>query len=196
MSQVRVLTNGWHYDAVSIGYPGRMAGEEAVAEPGNLGTGWVGFDFAEAFGRPVRMVNDAVLQAIGAYHGERMLFVGLGTGVGSALVTEHVAVPLELGDLPDGPGRTLFDSLGREGLERLGEERWQQIVLSVVPSLRRAFLADYVVLGGGNASRLATLPEATTCGGNDDAVEGGLRLWEQLVEPHDRAPAAVWRVVP
>lgn len=195
MGQVREATAGWEYEAVSIGYPGRMAGDRPAAEPGNLGNGWVGFDFSAAFGKPVRIVNDAVLQALGAYRGHRMLFIGLGTGVGSALVTEHVAVPLELGDLPDGPARTLVDSLGREGLERLGLEQWQDVVLAIVPALRRAFIADYIVLGGGNSARLEHLPEATHCGGNDDAIEGGRRLWEQIVEPHDRQPAAVWRVV-
>ena len=196
MAQANQALAGWAFDVVSIGYPGRVATGRPTAEPGNLGNGWMDFDFEKAFGRPVRIVNDAVLQALGAYRGARMLFLGLGTGVGSALVTEHVAVPLELGDLPDGPGRTLFDSLGREGLEREGQERWQERVLAIVPALRRAFVADYVVLGGGNANRIDRLPEATECGGNDDAIEGGKRLWEELVEPHDRAPAGVWRVVP
>jgi polyphosphate glucokinase len=188
-------THTWAYDVVSIGYPGRVGPDGPTEEPGNLGPGWVGFDFAQAFGKPVRIVNDAVLQALGAYDGGRMLFLGLGTGLGSALISEHVAVPLELGDLPYGHDGTLVETLGRDGLERIGIERWRETVLEVTPALRRAFLADYVVLGGGNAARVETLPASTVCGGNEDAVEGGFRLWREIVEPHDKKPSRFWRVV-
>jgi polyphosphate glucokinase len=185
----------WHYDAVAIGFPGPVDANGPSGEPGNLGTGWIGFQFERAFGKPVRVVNDALLQALGAYDSGRMLFLGLGTGVGSALVTEHVLVPLELGSLPHPRGDTLFQQLGRDGLKRLGLQAWQQAIVEVVPMLREAFLADYVVLGGGNAKKVDPLPENTRRGGNEDAFTGGLRLWEETIEPHDRVPARVWRVV-
>jgi polyphosphate glucokinase len=192
---VRGLDGDWQYDVISIGFPGKVTAEGPAAEPGNLGTGWVGFDYARALGKPVRVINDAVMQAVGAYEGGRMLFLGLGTGVGSALVTERVAVPLELGDLPYRDAM-LADSLGREGLERDGLDRWRRTVLEVTPSLRRACLADYVVLGGGNAARVDPLPPETRRGGNDDAIVGGTRLWREIVEPHDREPSRLWRVMP
>jgi polyphosphate glucokinase len=164
-------------------------------EPGNLGPGWIGFEFERALGKPVRVVNDAVLQALGAYDSGRMLFIGLGTGVGSALVTEHVLVPLELGNLPHPWGATLFEQLGRAGLKRLGDRKWREALVDILPMLRNAFMADYVVIGGGNAKKVDPLPENARRGGNADAFTGGLRLWEQTVEPHDRQPAKVWRVV-
>ena len=185
----------WRYDVVSIGYPGRVAGGGPTHEPGNLGSGWVAFDFEKAFEKPVRIVNDAVMQALGAFEDGRMLFLGLGTGVGSALVTEHVAVPLELGELPYPPGK-LFESLSRQGLKELGLPRWQQVISDVVPALRAAFAADYVVLGGGLAKKVAPLPPQTRSGGNEDAVTGGERLWRESIEPHDHKPSSFWRVVP
>jgi polyphosphate glucokinase len=182
------------YEAVSIGYPGKVNAAGPSAEPGNLGTGWVGFDFERALGRPVRVVNDAVMQAIGAYDGGRMLFLGFGTGVGSAIVTEHVVVPLELGVLPFG-ARTLADALGNQGLERDGVDQWRRHVLELTPALRRACLADYVVLGGGNAKHVDPLPSQARRGDNEDAITGGVRLWNDVVEPHDRRPSPCWRVV-
>lgn len=195
VSTVRAMTAGWHYDVISLGYPGAVDASGPRAEPGNLGPGWVGFDFSRAFGVPVRVVNDAVMQALGGYDGGRMLFLGLGTGLGSALVTEHVVVPLELGCLPYGDGRTIADHLGRAGLEASGAAAWKRAVGDVTAVLRTAFAADYVVLGGGNASQVDPLPPHTRPGGNDDAFTGGFRLWEEMVEPHDRRPPAVWRVV-
>ena len=186
----------WSYDVVSIGYPGRVDADGPTSEPGNLGNGWVDFDFEQAFGKPVRMVNDAVMQALGAFDGGRMLFLGLGTGVGSALVTEHVVVPLELGELPYPPGDTLTHSLGRQAFEELGDARWQAVIAEVVPALRRAFAADYVILGGGNAERVDPLPPRTRSGGNEDAVVGAERLWLEIIEPHDGQPSSFWRVVP
>jgi polyphosphate glucokinase len=188
-------TQGWKYDVVSIGYPGRVGPDGPTMEPGNLGEGWVGFDFAAAMGKPVRVMNDAVLQALGAYDGGRMLFLGLGTGLGSALVTERVVVPLELGELPYEGGRTLFEILGQDGFDRQGQSVWQQFVRDVAGAMRRAFLADYVVLGGGRAALVDPLPPHTRRGGNDDAIEGGSRLWREVVEPHDREPSPFWRVV-
>jgi len=193
--EVRRLTATWEVDAVSIGYPGSVDANGPSAEPGNLGSGWVGFDFERAFGKPVRIVNDAAMQALGAYDGGRMLFLGLGTGLGSSLVTERVIVPLELGCLPWGDGETLFDLLGREGLERTGVASWMRTLTEVIAALQESFMADYVVVGGGNAERVDPLPPGTRRGGNDDAFAGGFRLWEDVVEPHDRAPKAVWRVV-
>jgi polyphosphate glucokinase len=187
--------DGWRYDVVSLGFPGHVGPSGPIKEPGNLGLGWVGFDFAAAFQKPVRIVNDAVMQALGAYHGGRMLFLGLGTGLGSALVSEHVAVPLELGELPYRGGH-LMDIVGNEGLERLGHTAWQDAILEVAPALRRALLADYLVLGGGNASRVDPLPDHTECGRNEDAVEGGQRLWRDAITPIDTNASPFWRVVP
>jgi hypothetical protein len=193
--QVRDATHDWKYDVISSGFPGSVTVEGPSAEPGNLGSGWVGFNFEEAFGRPVRLVNDAVMQALGAYDGGRMLFVGLGTGLGSALITEHVVVPLEVGSLPFGEGETMARRLGREGLDAHGADRWSSDVAQAVRVLRAGFLADYIVLGGGHAALVEPLPEGARRGGNEDAFTGGFRLWEEFVEPHDRQPSAAWRVV-
>lgn len=195
VKEVRRVTATWEYDAVSIGYPGSVDAGGPAGEPGNLGCGWVGFDYERAFAKPVRIVNDAAMQALGAYDGGRMLFLGLGTGLGSSLVTERVIVPLELGCLPWGDGQTLFDLLGRDGLDRIGIDAWMRTLTAAIAALRESFMADYVVLGGGNAERVDPLPPGTRRGGNDDAFAGGFRLWEDVVEPHDRPPKAVWRVV-
>jgi polyphosphate glucokinase len=174
---IRKATSDWKYTAVSLGYPGRVSVTGPVAEPGNLGSGWVGFDFAAAFGCPVRIVNDAILQALGSYDGGRMLFVGFGTGVGSVLVINHTVVPLELGELK-WKGKTLCDRFGRDALERHGEKRWRERVLDTIPSLQRAFLADYVVVGGGNSKYLLEpLPPNVRIGHNLTAFRGGSRLW-------------------
>ena len=185
----------WDFDAVSIGYPGAVAGGVPIGEPGNLGGGWLGYEFSAAFGRPVRLVNDAVLQALGAYRGGRMLFLGLGTGVGSALVSEHVLVPLELGCLPHPDGGTLFDQWGRDARKRRGHARWQEDVVSLTPQLRAALAADYVLFGGGNGRKIDPLPAEACRGGAQDAFEGGVRLWQDYIEPHDAEPARNWRVV-
>lgn len=194
LDQLEPCIAGWLYDVVSIGYPGHVDAAGPARDPGNLGNGWVGFDFARALGKPVRIVNDAVMQALGAYHGGRMLFLGLGTGLGSALVSERVVVPLELGELRY-QDASLTDTVGRKGLERLGEARWREAVLDVVPGLRRALVADYLVLGGGNAARIHPLPEHTECGGNEDAIEGGHRLWRDAVGAIDSTASPFWRVV-
>jgi polyphosphate glucokinase len=195
VSNVREATAGWNYDVISIGYPGSVDAHGPSAEPGNLGDGWVRFDFSKAFGTPVRVINDAAMQALGGYDGGRMLFIGLGTGVGSALVTEHVVVPLELGCLPYGSGETLFDRLGAAGLEASGEDAWAAAVRGVITRLREAFAADYILLGGGNSHRIHPLPDGARRGGNEDAFTGGFRLWEEVVEPHDRQSERGWRVV-
>jgi polyphosphate glucokinase len=195
IAEVQSATRDWRYDVISVGFPGLISNGTPGAEPGHLGDGWIGFDFTRAFGKPVRLVNDAVMQALGAYDGGRMLFLGLGTGLGSALVTEHVVVPLELGNLPFRNGRTMGDCLGRRGLEENGLQRWMNDVRDATTVLRSACAADYVVLGGGNAERVEPLPEHTRRGGNEDAFTGGFRLWDEVVEPHDREPRQVWRVV-
>ena len=195
VEEVRNHTHGWSYDVISLGYPGIAGPTGPEGEPGNLGDGWVGFDFEQAFGKPVRLVNDAVLQALGAYDGGRMLFLGLGTGLGSALISEHVVVPLELGNLPFRNGETMADRLGRQGRKDHGPAVWMEDIHAAARVLRAAFAADYLVLGGGNAKHVDPLPPGTRRGGNVDAFHGGYRLWEEMGEPHDREPRRVWRVV-
>lgn len=175
---VRGATSDWTYDVVSIGYPGPVRHGSPAAEPHNLGPGWVGFDFGQAFGRPVRMINDAAMQALGSYEGGRMLFLGLGTGLGSALVVDGIVQPLELAHLPYRRGHTFEDYVGAAGLERLGRRRWRQFVADVTERLMAATQADYVVLGGGNSKKLAELPRGARLGANANAFAGGFRLWE------------------
>lgn len=179
VERVKAMTRDWKYDAVSIGYCGLVGGSGPLAEPENLGRGWVGFDFAGAFGCPVRIVNDAAMQALGSYDGGRMLFLGLGTGLGSVLVIDNTVVPLELGELRHKRGETYSRRLGRKALEEMGKKRWRRRVWRAVPALQRAFLADYVVLGGGNAKFLGEpLPPGVRLGHNLTAFRGGFRLWE------------------
>jgi hypothetical protein len=177
---VHALAAGWTYEAIALGYPGLVGARGPRSEPGNLGPGGVGFNFAAAFERPVRILNDAAMQALGSYDGGRMLFLGLGTGVGSALIADRVIVPLELGRLYTHSGATLDAALGRRGLRRLGKKAWRRIVHELVPILMDAFLADYVVLGGGNAGELRQLPAGTRLGHNQTAFQGGFRLWGLL----------------
>jgi polyphosphate glucokinase len=173
---VREQAAAWEYEAVSIGYPGLVGASGPRAEPGNLGPGWVGYDFAAAFERPVRIINDAAMQALGSYDGGRMLFLGLGTGLGSTLIAEHVIVPLELGRLRY-DGETIGHILGRAGLARLGKPAWRAAGSEIVTSLMEAFVADYVVVGGGNAKVLTDLPPGARLGHNLTAFRGGFRLW-------------------
>jgi polyphosphate glucokinase len=174
---VRALAHDWEYEAISIGYPGLVGSHGPRSEPGNLGPGWVGFDFTAAFGKPVKMVNDAAMQALGSYEGGRMLFLGLGTGLGSTLITGHVIVPLELGLLPYDAERTLGEVLGRRGLGEVGKGEWRKAVNKTVTALTRAFLTDYVVVGGGNAKHVKELPPGARLGHNQTAFRGGFRLW-------------------
>jgi polyphosphate glucokinase len=150
-----------------------------AAEPYNLGKGWVGYDFARAFGKPVRLINDAAMQAIGSYNGGRMLFLGLGTGLGATLIIDGVVEPTEIGHMLYKHGRTFEDFVGERGRERLGNKKWRKEVDQVVGTLKAAFEADYVVLGGGNAVRLKTLPRKARLGDNRNAFVGGLRLWRE-----------------
>jgi polyphosphate glucokinase len=177
--QVRKLTQGLTYDAVSIGYPGVVFRGRIAAEPHNLGAGWVGFDFAQAFGKPVRVVNDAAMQAIGSYTGGRMLFLGLGTGLGVTLILDGVLEPTELGHMPYKDGHSYEDYLGERGRKQRGNRKWRQSVNEIVVLLKDALEVDYVVLGGGNAQRLKRLPRRVRLGDNRNAFLGGVRLWRR-----------------
>jgi polyphosphate glucokinase len=177
VASVRELAADWEYDAVSVGYPGQVGDHGPRAEPCNLGAGWVGFDFAAAFDRPVRIINDAAMQALGSYDGGRMLFLGFGTGLGSALIAENVMVPLELGNIPEPGGSTLGIILGRRGLRAMGKKRWRRAVSWAVPALMASMLADYVVLGGGNAKHIKEQPPGSRLSNNLTAFRGGFRLW-------------------
>lgn len=181
---VRQGTQGWDYEAVSVGFPGPVVDGRPAQEPKNLGRGWVGFDFDAAFERPVRVINDAAMQALGSYEGGRMLFLGLGTGLGSALVFEGVLAPLELAHLPYRKGQTYEDYLGLRGYKRLGRKKWQAHVENVVALLQHGLQVEYVVLGGGQTKRLKGLPAAARPGSNANAITGGLRLWNEA--QHDR----------
>jgi polyphosphate glucokinase len=181
-AEVRKATAGWKYDAVSIGYPGAIKGGRPAHEPKNLGGGWMRFDYRKAFGKPVKIVNDAAMQALGSYQGGRMLFLGLGTGLGSALVAEGVLMPMELAHLPYRNGRTYEDYVGERGLLRLGPKKWTRHVHKVVEVLSQGLQADYVVLGGGQTKKLKKLPSGVRLGSNEHAILGGLRLWEDQQE--------------
>jgi polyphosphate glucokinase len=170
-------TDGWDFDRLSIGYPGVVRHGMAVREPHNLGRGWIGFDYAAAFGRPVRMINDAAMQALGGYRGGKMLFIGLGTGLGSALIVDGDVLAMELGHLHWTKKRTYEDFLGKAGYARLGKKKWRRRVLRVVQDFSDALLPDDIVIGGGQAERLKRLPALARLGSNADAFAGGLRLW-------------------
>jgi polyphosphate glucokinase len=179
VAAVRELVHDWTYDRVTIGCPGAVRDGKLVLEPVNLGDGWVGFDFTAAFDRPVRLINDAVMQAIGSYAGGKMLFLGLGTGLGGALVGDHVAVPLEVAHLPYKKKFTFEDCVGKRGLDRMGQRRWETAVHDTVARLKAAMVADRVVLGGGNTKLLKKLPADCTAGDNQNAFSGGVRLWQE-----------------
>lgn len=193
-AKVLKRAQGVAYDAVSIGYPGLVFRGRIAAEPHNLAEGWMGFDFAAAFGKPVRIVNDAAMQAIGSYRGGRMLFLGLGTGLGATLIIDGVVEPTEIGHMPYRKGRTFEDFLGERGRRRLGTRKWRRAVADVVAHLREALEADYVVLGGGNAARLKKLPPGARRGDNRNAFIGGVRIWQQSGAP-SRPPASRLRAV-
>jgi len=177
MHAVRDLSRGWDYDSVSIGFPGLVGDSGPKAETRNLGHGWVGFDYPRAFGRPVRWANDAAMQALGSYEGGRMLFLGLGTGLGSALVLDRMVLTLELGDVPFG-SRTIGQRLGREGLKRDGKKAWRKFLNRTAPWLQKILTADYVVLGGGNSKFVEALPVGVRIGNNLTAFRGGARMWD------------------
>lgn len=175
---VKAVTVDWKYDVVSIGYPGPVLRNRPVAEPHNLAAGWMGFDFEKAFGRPVKVINDAAMQALGSYHEGKMLFLGLGTGLGSAMIADGIVEPMELSHLPYKKG-TYEDYVGQRGLERSGKKKWRRDVEDVVTRLKSALEPDDVVIGGGNVRLLKELPAGCRVGDNANAFAGGFRLWEQ-----------------
>lgn len=177
MAGVHKYAAGWEYDAVSLGLPFPIVRDKPAREPNNLGRGWTKFDFPAAFGKPTKLINDAAMQALGSYEGGRMLFLGLGTGLGSAMILDDVLVPLELGELSYDPHLTFEDMLGREGRKHLGQKKWEDALEHIITVLRQAFVPDYIVIGGGNARRLDRLPKGARLGDNRNAFLGGLRLW-------------------
>ena len=191
VAQIKPLITDWKFDAISMGFPAPVRDGQIRSEPKHLGKGWVRFDFDKALGRPVRILNDAAMQALGSYHGRRMLFLGLGTGLGSALVLGNCVLQLELGDLPYRNGSVIEDYLGKLGLARLGEKTWQCDVQHALVQLKKSLIADYVVLGGGNAKKLDVLPDGVELGHNRNAFLGGTRLWQ--IDPRTRRPK--WQIL-
>ena len=178
VKEVTALTKDWPYDVISVGYPGPVVHNRPLAQPYNLGHGWIGFDFGKAFGCPTKVVNDALMQALGSYEGGRMLFLGLGTGLGSAMIVDGILEPMELGHLPYRKGKTFEDCVGAAGLEHLGKKKWRREVADVVKHFIAALEPDYIVLGGGNVAKLGRLPRKTRLGNNANAFKGGFKLWD------------------
>ncbi|MBZ9989755.1 ROK family protein [Mesorhizobium sp. BH1-1-5] len=177
VASVKKLAEDLDYDVISMGYPGPVRDNKPSLDPFNLGKGWNGYDFTAAFGKPVKLVNDALMQAIGSYDGGRMLFLGLGTGLGAAMIIKNVGQPMELAHLPYKKGASFEDYVGERGLEKRGKKKWRRYVFDVVDRLRAALQPDYVVIGGGNVDKLDELPEKSRRGDNTRAFEGGFRLW-------------------
>lgn len=176
---IKQAVKGWKFDCVSIGYPGPIINGHPLREPHNLGGGWMGMDFAKALGHPVKVINDAAMQALGSYKGGKMLFLGLGTGLGSAMISDGYLEPMELAHLEYKKGKTYEDYLGIRGLEKYGKKKWRREVFKVTELLKTALEADYVVLGGGNSKKLKALPPGARLGSNDNAFTGGFRLWQK-----------------
>jgi polyphosphate glucokinase len=177
VSSIKENVADWKFDAISLGFPSPVRNGRIILEPRHLGRTWIGFNFSKALRKPVRVINDAAMQALGSYHGRRMLFLGLGTGLGAALIWRGHVLPLELGDLPYDDG-IIDPVIGKAGLERLGKKEWKRIVLHCVKQLKLAFIADYIVLGGGNRHQFDSLPEGIEPGDNRNAYVGGCRLWQ------------------
>jgi polyphosphate glucokinase len=190
VTEVKALAGTWRYEVVSMGYPGVVLDHRPVAEPHNLGSGWVGFDYHAAFGCPIKIINDAAMQALGGYEGRKMLFLGLGTGLGSAMIVSGIVLPMELGHLPYKRG-TYEDYVGSRGLERNGRKKWRKDVADVVARLIAALEPEDVLLGGGNVHKLKELPPGCRAGGEANAFLGGFRLWEGTADrkpfPHEKA---------
>ena len=178
VAKFKEAVRGWNFDAISIGFPAPVRQGQIVRDPKHLGPGWAGFNFRKALGKPVHVINDAAMQALGSYRGGRMLFLGLGTGLGSALVWEKTLFPLELGDLPYRGGDIIEEWLGQPGLERLGKKKWMREVEYAIVQLKKSLIADRVVIGGGNARLFDRLPKGFERGNNRNAFRGGVRLWE------------------
>src|SRR6266536_873336 len=191
VTQMKPLLADWSFAAVSVGFPSPVRDGRILSDPKHLGRGWVGFNFEKALGKPVRIINDAAMQALGSYHGRRMLFLGLGTGLGSALVWDKFVLPLELGDLPYRNGSIIEDYLGEAGQARIGEKAWQRDVQHALVQLKKSLIADYVVLGGGNAKELNEIPKGIELGHNRNAFLGGVRLWQ--IDSRTRRPK--WQIL-
>ena len=191
LAQMKPLLRDWKFDLVSIGFPAPVGNGRILNEPKNLGSGWTRFDFEKSLRKPVRIINDAAMQALGSYHGGRMLFLGLGTGLGSTLILRRMVLPLELGDLPYRDHQIIEDHLGKSGMRMLGEKEWQREVMRAVVQLKKALIADYVVLGGSGAKKLDALPDMIELGHNRNAFLGGVRLWQ--VDPRTRRPK--WNIL-
>ena len=183
---VKRITGDWKYEYVTIGYPGPVVRGRPIREPHNLGGGWVGFNFRKAFGCPVKVINDAAMQALGSYQGGRMLYLGLGTGLGTAMIVSGILEPMELAHLPYKRGKTYEDYAGLRGMKRLGKKNWRRHVADIVERFKNALEVEYVVLGGGNIKHLKTLPPDTRLGDNQNAFAGGFRLWERKSRPRAR----------
>jgi polyphosphate glucokinase len=191
VAQMKPLLEDWNFDAVSMGFPSPVRNGRIISEPKHLGPGWTRFDYEKSLGKPIRIINDAAMQALGSFHGGRMLFLGLGTGLGSTLIWETNVLPLELGDLPYGNGEIIEDYLGKSGMKELGEKRWKREVLRAVLLLKKSVVADYVVLGGGSAKKFDDLPDGIELGHNRNAFLGGARLWQ--IDPRTRRTK--WRIM-
>ena len=191
VAQMKPMLRDWSFDAVSMGFPAPVRNGRILNEPKHLGPGWTRFDYEKSLGKPIRIINDAAMQALGSFHGGRMLFLGLGTGLGSTLIWETNLVPLELGDLPYGNGDIIEDYLGKSGMKQLGEKKWKREVLRAVLLLKKSLIADYVVLGGGSAKKFDELPAGIEPGHNRNAFLGGVRLWQ--IDPRTRR--AKWWVM-
>ena len=191
IARLKEHTHDWKFDNISIGFPAPVRGGKIVRNPKHLGNGWVDFDFRKALDKPVQVINDAAMQALGSYREGRMLFLGLGTGLGSALVLENMLFPLELGDLPYRDRDIIENFLGIPGIERLGLDEWKREVIFAVTQLKKSFIADYVVLGGGNVHRFDELPDGIERGENENAFLGGIRLWEE----DSRTGKSKWRIL-
>jgi polyphosphate glucokinase len=191
VAQMKPLLRDWSFDAVSMGFPSPVRNGRIMCEPKHLGPGWTRFDFEKSLGKPIRVINDAAMQALGSFRGGRMLFLGLGTGLGSTLIWERYVFPLELGDLPYGNGHIIEDYLGKSGMKQLGDKKWKREVLRAVLLLKRSLIADYVVLGGGNAKKFDELPDGIELGHNRNAFLGGTRLWH--TDPRTHRPR--WQIL-
>ena len=191
IAEIKETAEGWNYDAVSLGFPSPVKDGRVMKDPKHLAKGWVGYDFRKSLGKPIRVVNDAAMQALGSYTGGRMLFLGLGTGLGSTLIWDRNVLPLELGDLPYPGTDRIEEVLGKAGLSRLGRKAWQAEVLAVIKQLKLAFIADQIVLGGGNAKQFEKLPAGFILGHNRNAYLGGCRLWQ--TSPGTRRPK--WNLI-
>jgi hypothetical protein len=191
LARIKKTVADWEFDAISIGFPAPVSAGKIIKDPNNLAPGWVGWDFKKSLGKPTRVINDAAMQALGSYRGGRMLFLGLGTGLGSTFIWDRNVFPLELGQLPYGDGTIIEDHVGKRGLEGYGRKIWEREVFFAITQMRLAFIADYVVLGGGNAKAFKKLPEGIEFGHNRNAYLGGCRLWE--TKPGTKRPK--WNVI-